>query len=211
MLFNIVAFNNRNYIWQKKLVPASDENKNNANYFVAALTLANGTASYDALDAALQFDAESIYFLTDGAPVGGRITSPPDIIRAINRDNQFRRMTVNSLGIGVGLPGNTVRHLPVRPRPAKLRRLRARGRIAPTFGGNTCGSVRNESRVNHRRRHRRRPIHDPPARRAGLRGRHQLLAVQGRRGKNGRRRPRQRALARSPSPAMCPATSKSTP
>ena len=85
---------------------ASAENKQSALYFVAALGLANQTASYDALDAALQFDGEAIYFLTDGAPVGGRITNPPDIVRAITQQNRFRRMTINSLGIGVGLPGN---------------------------------------------------------------------------------------------------------
>jgi hypothetical protein len=105
--FNVIAFNSRTYVWQSKLVPASGENKQNAMYFVAALGLANQTASYDALDAALQFDGEAIYFLTDGAPVGGKITNPPDIIRAITQRNRFRRMTINSLGIGVGQPGNT--------------------------------------------------------------------------------------------------------
>jgi hypothetical protein len=54
----------------------------------------------------MRFDGEAIYFLTDGAPFGGKITNPPDIIRAITRLNQFRRMTINSLGIGVGPPGN---------------------------------------------------------------------------------------------------------
>src|SRR5262245_14704677 len=104
--FNIIAFNSRAFVWQQKLVEANAENKQSALYFVAALGLANQTASYDALDAALQFDGEAIYFLTDGAPVGGRITSPPDIVRAITQQNRFRRMTINSLGIGVGAPGN---------------------------------------------------------------------------------------------------------
>jgi hypothetical protein len=104
--FNIIAFNSRTLAWQSKLVPAIGDNKQSALYFVAALGLANQTASYDALDAALQFDGEAIYFLTDGAPVGGRITSPPDIVRTITQQNRFRRMTINSLGIGVGPPGN---------------------------------------------------------------------------------------------------------
>src|SRR5204863_615605 len=104
--FNIIAFNSRTYAWQSKLVPASAENKQSAQYFVVALGLASQTASYDALDTALQFDGEAIYFLTDGAPVGGRITSPPDIVRTITQQNRFRRMTINSLGIGVGFPGN---------------------------------------------------------------------------------------------------------
>jgi len=104
--FNIIAFNSRTFVWQQRLVAASGENKQSAEYFVAALGLASQTASYDALDAALQFDGEAIYFLTDGAPVGGRVTSPPDIVRAITQQNRFRRMTINSLGIGAGPPGS---------------------------------------------------------------------------------------------------------
>jgi hypothetical protein len=104
--FNIVVFNSRTTAWQNKLVPANAENKQLASYFVAGQVLGNRTASYDALETALRFDAETIYFLTDGAPVGGKITSPPDIIRAITQMNQFRRMTINSFGIGVLPPPN---------------------------------------------------------------------------------------------------------
>jgi len=104
--FNILAFNGGVYPWQGKLMPAADDSKQSALYFVMAQVLGNRTASYDALEAAMQFDGEAIYFLTDGAPFGGKITNPPDIIRAITRLNQFRRMTINSLGIGVGPPGN---------------------------------------------------------------------------------------------------------
>jgi len=104
--FNVIAFNGRNYAWQGKLMPAAEDSKQSAIYFVMAQNLDTGTASYDALEAALHFEAEAIYFLTDGAPFGGKIASPPEIIRAIGRLNQFRRMTINSLGIGVGPPGN---------------------------------------------------------------------------------------------------------
>jgi len=104
--FNILAFNTRVYPWQTKLVPAAADFKQNALYFIALQGLSNATVSYDALEAALQFDAEVIYFLTDGAPSGGKVTNPTDIVRQITRLNQYRRMTINSLGIGVGRPGN---------------------------------------------------------------------------------------------------------
>jgi von Willebrand factor type A domain len=104
--FNIIAFNGRTYPWQAKLIPATPDSKQNALYFIAAQGLASGTASYDALEAALRFDGEAIYFLTDGAPFGGKITKPPDIVREITRINQYRRLTINAIGIGVGLPGN---------------------------------------------------------------------------------------------------------
>jgi HEAT repeat protein len=105
--FSIVSFALRPLVWQPKLVPASAENKHSALYFVAAVKgIGNGTASYDALETALGFDGEVIYFLTDGAPNGGKVTSPPDIVRTITRANLYRRLTINSLGIGVGRPGN---------------------------------------------------------------------------------------------------------
>jgi hypothetical protein len=104
--FNIISFNVRSYPWQMKLMPALPENKQNALYFLAAQGLGNATASYDALEAALEFDAEAVYFLTDGAPHGGRVTSPPAIVKTITQANTYRRMTINSIGIGVGPSGN---------------------------------------------------------------------------------------------------------
>jgi HEAT repeat protein len=99
--FNIVPFHTRPLAWRPKLVPATEENKRNALYYIAALTLGDKTASYDALEAALRFDAEAIYFLTDGAPTAGKITSPPQIVAAISQQNRYRRLTINSIGIGV--------------------------------------------------------------------------------------------------------------
>jgi hypothetical protein len=100
--FSIVSFAGKPLVWQTKLVPASPDNKQNALYFVAAVHgVGSGTASYDALETAMSFDGEVIYFLTDGAPVGGKITNPVDIVRTITRTNQFRRLTINSLGMGV--------------------------------------------------------------------------------------------------------------
>jgi len=73
---------------------------------VALQDLGPATASYDALEAALSFDAEAIYFLTDGAPFGARSRSPAAIVTVISKLNRLRRMTVNSIGIGVGQEGN---------------------------------------------------------------------------------------------------------
>lgn len=99
--FSIVAFHTRALVWQGKLVPASPEFKRNAQYFIAGLELGGKTASYDALEAALGFDAEAVYFLTDGAPTAGKIVSPPQIVTAITERNRYRRLTINALGVGV--------------------------------------------------------------------------------------------------------------
>ena len=93
------------YLWDEMRIPITYR-VDRAPAAPVRLGLGNATVSYDALEAALQFDVEEIYFLTDGAPHGGRITSPPAIVKMITQTNMYRRMTINSIGIGVGHPGN---------------------------------------------------------------------------------------------------------
>ncbi|HQU46663.1 MAG TPA: VWA domain-containing protein, partial [Pirellulales bacterium] len=103
--FDVLAFDRTVKPWQPELAIASAENKKKATYWVGAIAdthLGGGTASYDALEAALDCDTESIYFLTDGAPVGGKVVDPPVIVEAVSRLNFTRRITINALGIGVG-------------------------------------------------------------------------------------------------------------
>jgi Mg-chelatase subunit ChlD len=104
--FSVLAFNGRTFIWKKDLMEATGENKKKAAAFVNSQELGGRTASYDALEAALKFDAEAIYFLTDGAPAGGKITQPEQIVAVISKQNRARRVTINSIGIGVGPQGN---------------------------------------------------------------------------------------------------------
>ena len=66
----------------------------------------SSSACSRASSAALTFDAEAIYFLTDGAPYGGKVTQPAQIVTLITKMNRLRRMTINSIGIGVGREGN---------------------------------------------------------------------------------------------------------
>jgi von Willebrand factor type A domain len=104
--FSVLVFNSRVAVWEAQLAEATSENKDRACRFVASQELAANTASYDALEAALTLDAEAIYFLTDGAPYGGKVTQPAQIVTVITRLNRLRRMTINSIGIGVGKDGN---------------------------------------------------------------------------------------------------------
>lgn len=100
--FNVLAFNVSVISWKQQLVVASRETRTEAAFFVQAQQLGPATASYDALDAALTFPGEAVYFLTDGAPAGGKITRPDEIVNVISRMNRVRRMTINCIGIGVG-------------------------------------------------------------------------------------------------------------
>lgn len=103
--FNVLSFDIVVLPWSPQLMPATPENKAAAITWVLARGLGPQTASYNALEAAFGFDTEAIYFLTDGEPAGGKVDNPPTIVTLITAMNQTRRMTINTLGIGVGLPG----------------------------------------------------------------------------------------------------------
>jgi hypothetical protein len=101
--FDVLTFDRTVSPWQRQLLIASEDNKRKAAMWVQMRGLGGATASYDALETALDFDAEAIYFLTDGAPHGGKVDNPVDIVEMISRLNFTRRMTINAIGIDVGL------------------------------------------------------------------------------------------------------------
>jgi hypothetical protein len=100
-----VVFNTRVAPWQKQLVPATQANKDAAARFIGGLVAREQTGTYDALAAAFDYDAEAIYLLTDGAPTTGRLTNPADIVAAISRGNLARRLSIYTIGVGVGPEG----------------------------------------------------------------------------------------------------------
>jgi hypothetical protein len=103
--FGLVVFNGTVATWHKDLVQASDKTRAAAMHFVDSQGTHSNTASYDALEAALSFDTEAIYFLSDGAPHGGKIAAPVDIVAAITAANRTRRVSIYTIGIGAGIPG----------------------------------------------------------------------------------------------------------
>ncbi len=105
--FAIIVFNSVVDCWQKRLVQATPAFKRAAISFVNGQVARSNTASYDALDAAFNFDAEAIYFLSDGAPQGGSTTNnPEEIVQLISQANRTRRESIYSLGIAVGIPNS---------------------------------------------------------------------------------------------------------
>ena len=104
--FGIVVFNSDVSVWQRQLVPANAQFKRAAAAYVNMQDVHSSTASYDALEAAFNFDTEAIYFLSDGAPNGGKISAPVDIVAAISAANQSRRISIYTIGIGAGFPGS---------------------------------------------------------------------------------------------------------
>jgi hypothetical protein len=104
--FSVVVYNEVVRTWKRTLVPADEKMKDAAVAFIEALVPRSNTASYDALQEALTFDAEAIYFLSDGAPTSGKILAPADIIAAITAANKLRRITIYTIGIAPGFPGS---------------------------------------------------------------------------------------------------------
>jgi hypothetical protein len=103
--FSVVAFNGMVSVWERQLTKATAPMKRAAIAFVNAQQPLSNTASFDALEVAMSFDTEAIYFLSDGAPHGGKIAAPDDIVAAITAMNRARRISLYTIGIGVGFEG----------------------------------------------------------------------------------------------------------
>lgn len=99
VFFDVVIFNSSVKVWQTELVPATDSMKQIAINVVLDQNATSNTASYDALEAAFALDPEAIYFLSDGAPRGGKIDDPGEIIATISGINRVRRLSIHSIGI----------------------------------------------------------------------------------------------------------------
>lgn len=105
VFFSIVAFDSNVRVWQRELVPATEQMKHIAINVVLEQQARNDTASYDALEAAFDLDPEAIYFLSDGNPQGGKINDPAQIVSTISSVNRVRRLSIHSIGIDTANPG----------------------------------------------------------------------------------------------------------
>lgn len=105
--FGIIAYNTEITVWRPQLTPATPGAKLDASQCVMALTAGSSTASYDALEAAFEFDVEAIYFLSDGKPTAGKVVNPAQIVAFIGKINHARLVSVYTVGIAPGLPGST--------------------------------------------------------------------------------------------------------
>jgi hypothetical protein len=104
--FSIVVFDHQVIVWQRDLLPATPANKDAAMQYVARLQSRGRTATYDALDAAFRFDAEAIFFLTDGEPTCGRVIDPTQITNLVSQANRLRRLSIYTIGLAPGQVGS---------------------------------------------------------------------------------------------------------
>lgn len=102
--FSLVIFNSEVRVWQRELVPASEQMKQIAVNVVLEQSARQNTASYDALEAAFALEPEAIYFLSDGAPEGGKTDIPSEILSDLSSTNRVRRISIHSIGIATKDP-----------------------------------------------------------------------------------------------------------
>jgi uncharacterized protein YegL len=104
VFFDVIAFDNTVRTWQPELVPATEAMKLLAVNVVIEQPLKFKTASFDAIEAAFDLNPEVIFFLSDGAPFGGKIDAPAEIIATVGHWNKVRRVSIHSIGVGVKEP-----------------------------------------------------------------------------------------------------------
>lgn len=97
--FTIIAYSNRAFAWEPRLVPADETARKEATVFVRSLQPDGTTATGDALALAFTLDVEAVYLLSDGEPTAGRVVAPAEIVRMVAEANRTRRVSVHTIGI----------------------------------------------------------------------------------------------------------------
>jgi hypothetical protein len=92
------VFNTRVSRLEKQARRGERGNKHSATYFVEAQGLGNGTASYDASKRP-STSMPKHHFVTDGAPFGGKIVNPAEIVSQLPGSTSFAapRSTASAL------------------------------------------------------------------------------------------------------------------
>ncbi len=102
-LFSVATFSGAVMSWSKEETYATPENVEAAIAWIRKQLPRGGTATYDALEYGInQTKADTIFFLSDGLPSGGRYEQPETILSEIRRANRFRRVSVNTVALIVG-------------------------------------------------------------------------------------------------------------
>lgn len=100
-LFNIITFDTRGDRWKDEMVVLGDATRREASQWVEGLGTRGATNVFDALDKAFALeDVDTIYLLSDGQPVGGKIDDPLLLRQEIQAWNATRRIPIHSISLG---------------------------------------------------------------------------------------------------------------
>jgi len=103
--FGIIAFDREVRPHHRALLQATPGNKRFAIHTVGGLQNGTGTNVFDGIKTGLMVgdDIEAVYLLSDGEPSVG-VTDPRTILQTVARENQFRRISINSIAVGRDSP-----------------------------------------------------------------------------------------------------------
>ncbi|MHC4160825.1 MAG: HEAT repeat domain-containing protein [Planctomycetota bacterium] len=97
----IVFFDSSSHPWQRQLVKLTTSRRAALQRHVRQQTPSGGTNIYDPLEAALQLkEVDTVFLLSDGVPGSGKFVATHDILRAVRRINQTRRVAVHGIAVG---------------------------------------------------------------------------------------------------------------
>ena len=99
--FNILFFDSTVRTWKKKLTKMNGGARKEAIGFVRKQKATGHTAIFDALEVAFQDkDIDTIYVLSDGQPMGGKLNDPELIRQKVREWNRTRHITIHSISVG---------------------------------------------------------------------------------------------------------------
>jgi hypothetical protein len=103
MLFNLIFFSDKAQLWKPKMVKGSSEQKSAALRVVEAQKANGQTATFDALRLAFGLDdVDTIYFLSDGFPTVGPVTSEELIKTEVRKWNRSKQITIHTIAFVAG-------------------------------------------------------------------------------------------------------------
>ncbi|MDJ0975778.1 MAG: VWA domain-containing protein [Planctomycetota bacterium] len=113
--FNVILFNTYVHTFKEgKMVTATKKNKDKVFKYIEENVVADGmTNIFDALEGAFNIisgsdkkqmakGADTIFFMTDGAPTRGKFWEPELIVKEITRMNKERKIAIHCIGVGKG-------------------------------------------------------------------------------------------------------------
>lgn len=98
---NVVLFHTTIQPWKDELVRMSKKARRDLSEHLLKQRPTGGTNLYDGLEQALlDPEVDTVLLLSDGVPGSGKYTSTNDILRAIRRVNQTRRIVIHCVSLG---------------------------------------------------------------------------------------------------------------
>jgi len=99
---NVILFHTTIHPWMDSPQKLGSANRKNLAKHLESKKPTGGTNLYDGLELALRApEVDTIFLLSDGVPGSGKYVATRDILRAVRRENQTRRIAIHCISIGM--------------------------------------------------------------------------------------------------------------